>query len=175
MIRVVKKMTKRRPSIQITSSARNGQELEAPISSMYQSLHADVAALLEPEGLYFTFHQEDDDHCEKNYDTSVMGKFKCLNTSCPFKGWSSKHIPITIRLYAGQRYNARVYHQRCKGCSYPSHPTLDNSYAERIAYRIREWLGIQQDRPPYGGRTELPHNQDLCEGCRAGHCLLVNQ
>lgn len=140
-------------------------------SSMYPKLHDDVSRLLEEDDLYFHFHEVDDDKGPiKNYDTTVMGRFLCRNRKCASNGWSSKKIAITIRMYPGDKYNARVYHQRCKSCNYLSRPLLDDSYADRVAYRIKKWNGIRLDIPFYSGESKGPHNRHLCEGCKAGRC-----
>lgn len=54
--------------------------------------------------------------CLKEHDTSIMGKFACINMSCTFKSWISKQIAITVQQYPGRRYNARDYSQRCEAC-----------------------------------------------------------
>ncbi|EAW08789.1 3CxxC-type zinc finger protein [Aspergillus clavatus NRRL 1] len=139
--------------------------------SMHPSLHDDVARLLATENLSFSFHTVDDDRdCTEDYDTNIMGRFICRNRACSSKGWGSKKIAITIRMYPGEKYNARVYHQRCKDCNWLSRPILDASYADRVAYRIKKWQGIQMETPYFSGESKGPHNRDLCEGCRHGHC-----
>lgn len=140
--------------------------------SLYPALHADVSRLLQEEDLLFKFHSNDlDESYIHEYDTFVMGQFACRNRGCGAKGWASKKVAITVRMYQGQRYNARVYHQRCKRCKSLSRPKLDNSYAERVSYRIMKWSGIQLDAPFYSRKQgEKPHQSDLCEGCKAGHC-----
>ena len=139
--------------------------------SMYPALHDDVSLLLEEDDLHFDFHENDDpESCNKEYDTNIMGRFICRHHACGSSGWASKKIAITIRMYPGAQYNARVYHQRCKGCNSLSKPCLDNSYAERVAYRIKKWCGIEIDRPNYSGQSNGPHQRSLCEGCKDGHC-----
>lgn len=139
--------------------------------SMYRSLHHDVSRLLEEDDLHFSFHRADEAaNCSNEYDTNIMGRFICRNPACDSGGWSSKKIAITIRMYHSAEYNARVYHQRCKSCNRLSRPILNESYADRVAYRIKKWNGIQLDRPYYSGQSKGPHNSNLCEGCRAGHC-----
>ena len=139
--------------------------------SMYPSLHNDVSDLLREHDLYFQFHFKDDGRsCIKDYDTNIMGRFACGNPACAARGWSSKQIAITIRMYSNNRYNARVYHQRCKSCGTSSQPYLNSSYAERVAYRIQKWCGVQTEAPPFSGRSDGPHRSDLCEGCKQGHC-----
>ena len=142
--------------------------------SMYPALHDSVCRLLEEDNLSFTFFAIDEDKGSiEDYDTNIMGRFKCLNIVCPKTGWASKLIAITIRMYSKQQYNARVYHQRCKGCGSLSQPFPDDSYAKRIAYRLKKWSGIEVDQPSYTVRgSERPHESALCEGCKHGHCKL---
>ncbi|KAH7129378.1 zinc-binding domain-containing protein, partial [Dactylonectria estremocensis] len=140
--------------------------------SMYPKLHTNVSRLLKEDGLQFEFHGIDDDKtCIEKYDTNVMGRFTCNNHKCSSNGWPSMKIAITIRMYPGNRYNARVYSQRCRACNTPSRPFLDKkSYADRVAYRIKKWNGVDVDPPHYSGDPRGDHEKDLCEGCRAGHC-----
>lgn len=139
--------------------------------SMYPSLHDNLCRLLKTENHPFAFHNVDEDiDCVRSYDTNIMGRFRCSNRNCQTKGWSSKKIAITIRMYSGQRYNARVYHQRCRACQALSRPVLDDSYADRVAYRLLKWCGVEQEIPEFAGESKGPHQQELCEGCKAGHC-----
>ena len=138
---------------------------------MYQNLHDDVSRLLEEDDLHFDFHGNDrTETCSKEYDTNIMGRFICRNSACGSKGWSSKKIAITIRMYPGAQYSARVYSQRYQECSILGEPRLDDSYAERVAYRLKKWCGIEMDWPIYLGRSRGPHQSNLCEGCKNGHC-----
>jgi hypothetical protein len=141
----------------------------------FPSLHDDVSALLEEADLYFGFREEDDPAgCLHEYDTNIMGRFVCRNGGCKSDGWSSKKIAITIRMYPGAEYNARVYKQRCRSCNALGDLLLDRdggSYADRVSYRIKKWCGVDMPQPQYlGGQTKGPHQDDLCEGCKAGHC-----
>ena len=137
---------------------------------MRPSLHKDVLRLLHPCNLSFDFYEVDDSAgVRREYDTCIMGKFTCTGVSCS-KSWTSKQIAITIRQYPNQRYNARVYYQRCEACDSLSRPGIDESYAERISYRLAKWSGIALDEPAYSGRSERPHQTRLCEGCRYGRC-----
>src|SRR5690242_19441633 len=109
--------------------------------SMYPALQDSVSHLLEEDDLSFTFFAIDKDKGSiEEYDTNIKGRFKCCNKACPQAGWASKLIAITIRMYPEQQYNARVYHQRCKSCQSLSQPFPDDSYAERIAYRLKKWI-----------------------------------
>ncbi|KAH7353598.1 zinc-binding domain-containing protein [Plectosphaerella cucumerina] len=139
--------------------------------SMFPALHHTVDALLAEDGLSFSFHNDDTDlGVSKDWDTNIMGRFRCQNPKCS-SGWSSKKIAITIRMYPDHRYNARVYHQRCNDCNTTCRPHVDDSYADRVAYRLKVWLGISMTPPPHGNeKSKAPHRRDLCEGCKAGHC-----
>lgn len=141
--------------------------------SMYPDLDADVSYFLADSGLSLDFHDIDNKNSTEEYDTNIMGRFDCHNSTCPSTGWSSKKIAITIRLYrykSGTKYNARVYHQRCQNCRSLSRPVLDDSYAERVVYRLKKWHGIKTETIVYSGASNGPHNSRLCEGCKDGHC-----
>ena len=138
---------------------------------MFPELHAEVSTRLEEDGLSFDFHTADTArNSTEVYDTNIMGDFVCSNDDCASNGWSSKKIAITIRMYPGKQYNARVYYQRCRSCRQLSKPTLDTSYAERVAYRLKKWSGLQLDIPYYSNESKGPHQSWLCEGCKNGHC-----
>ncbi|KID82519.1 hypothetical protein MGU_10160 [Metarhizium guizhouense ARSEF 977] len=140
--------------------------------SLFPEHHGSVEDLLQEEGLDFDFHHTDREYGHiKEYDTNVMGRFACPNANCTQGGWSSKKIAVWIRLYSGSRYNARVYNQRCRSCNSLSRPTLDDSYAERIAYRLKRWSNIEVEPPHYSGGSGKPHESGLCEGCKNGHCV----
>jgi hypothetical protein len=131
-----------------------------------------VAELLEEVDLDFSFQPTDRETGHtKDFDSHIMGRFKCSNPKCKKKGWSSKQIAIWIRLYSGSTYNARVFHQRCKSCTWLSSPDLDaESYAERIAYRLKKWANVPVAAPPRREKKGPPHRSELCEGCKNGHC-----
>lgn len=81
-----------------------------------------------------------------------------------------------IRMYPQAQYNARVYHQRCKDCTTLGRLVLDGDcYAERVTYWLKKWNGIAVQPPPNSGQSRGPHNRELCEGCRAGHCTNSNE
>jgi hypothetical protein len=104
-----------------------------------------------------------------------MGRFKCHNPACSTNKWVSGHVAITIRMYPENEYNARVYHQRCQRCNFVSKPTLDYTYADRVTYRLKKWSGLQLEKPVFTDKKTPPHKSDLCEGCKAGHCLKASQ
>ncbi|KAE8151572.1 zinc-binding domain-containing protein [Aspergillus avenaceus] len=165
---------KRQPNFKLAMPSKRSRSLKPEHRwSLYPSLHEDVSELLENDELYFDFHPLDNDNKSiRDYDTNIMGSFTCRNGSCPSTGWTSKKVAITIRMYPGEDYNARVYHQRCKRCNWISRPTLDQSYAERVAYRLKKWNGAPMTRQQYHGfkKSDGPYNSRLCEGCKAGHC-----
>jgi len=141
-----------------------------PQWSMYPGLHEDVLVLLAEAGLHFDFHEADDERCIKAYDTNIMGLFTCRNDRCRTNAWTSKRIAIHIRMYRGRKYNARVYNQRCRECNQIGKPRLTDSYAERVAYRLKKWSGLEVETPKFAGKSKAPHRSELCEGCKAGHC-----
>lgn len=152
-----------------------GGRRPAALWSLHPTFHDDVARLLDEEGLRLEFLDVDDVKSNiEERDTNIMGRFQCRNRGCRSNGWSSKKIAITIRMYPGQQYNARVYHQRCKNCNTVGRPVLDGSYAERVSYWIKKWNGVEVQRPATSGQSRGPHDSDLCEGCRAGHCSGLN-
>jgi len=81
-------------------------------------------------------------------------------------------VAIFIRGYPGNGYNALVFLQRCESCNRLGKLSLDNnSYVERIVYRLKKWAGVTVAQPDYrsaDGRG--PHRSDLGEGCKAGYC-----
>lgn len=98
--------------------------------SMHLYLHDDVSRVLVADGLLFEFHQANVfENCIKSYDTNITGRFVCSNRACEVKRWSSKKIAIPIRLYRDERYNAVVWHQRCRNCKSLGQPILDSTYA----------------------------------------------
>lgn len=147
------------------------QQISAQQWSMYPGLHESITELLEDDGLIFIFHETDEDKGRvQEYDTNVMGRFLCRNRACATNRWSSKKVAVTIRMYTGNEYNVRVYHQQCRNCRSFSTPLLDGSYAERVAYRLRRWSGVDLIPPPYFESTGPPHESRLCAGCQNGHC-----
>ncbi|KAI9373340.1 zinc-binding domain-containing protein, partial [Aspergillus egyptiacus] len=144
--------------------SRKRKAKKAP--SMYPILHDTITALLEQSNPYlkFTFHPTDDDaSATHKYNTNITGHFTCHNPHCPNPGWASKVIAVTIRMYPGNRYNARVYHQRCKTCQGVFRPKVDGeTYAERIFYRLQKWCGVEVEKVDYrGARGKKPHQRGL--------------
>jgi hypothetical protein len=126
---------------------------------MYPSLHNEVSDLLRTSYLSFAFHDKDSSSGSiDDYDTNIMGHFTCRNPSC-HAVWASKK-----------------YYQACKRCGTTSQPILDEeSYVERVAYRLKKWAGVQMEIPPFKGVSKGPHLDELCEGCKDGHCSALYQ
>ncbi|KAK4107689.1 hypothetical protein N656DRAFT_683079, partial [Canariomyces notabilis] len=106
-----------------------------------------------------------------DYSTNVRGRFRCANTACRQAGWGSGRVAILIRHYPRNGYNAVVFNQRCKSCERLGVLTLDEqSYVDRVAYRLKKWAGVKVERPPYAPHRGPEHEEELCEGCKRGVC-----
>jgi hypothetical protein len=140
--------------------------------TMWPECHDQLMAELENVDLRYQFQPRDRQNFTRFYETYIMGKFECETTNCSSKGWSSKKVFIVIRQYPSNKYNAKVYTQRCLGCKKRGRITIDTgSYVDRVAYRLKKWNGIESDTMHISfQRTNGPHVQELCEGCRAGRC-----
>lgn len=141
--------------------------------SIHPDLHDDVKYRLEEVNLSSEFYEIDDPVGSlEERDTHITGRFKCHNKSCKVKGWSSNMVAVTIRYYEGDRYNARVYHQRYVRCRTVEKPFLDESYSDRVVHWIKRWRGLKVDLSPPSRASKGPHREDLCEGCRNGRCAI---
>jgi hypothetical protein len=110
-------------------------------------------------------------YCEKEYSTHVMGKFTCTNHGCAKGSWTSKKAAIQIRGYSRNGYNAVVFGQRCADCNRFGNLDVDeDSYVERVVYRLRKWAGLSVEKQQYSGKKGPPHRRELCEGCKRGCC-----
>lgn len=141
---------------------------------MYPSLHEDVLNILSDAIVPAPWFSEDGNEHDATdeYPTNIMGRFSCYNRRCSKKVWGSKKVAIVIRRYPDNGYNAVVYKQRCKECNKLGVLRLDeNSYIERVAYRLKKWAGVPMERPDYTPRQLGPeHESHLCEGCKQGYC-----
>ena len=139
---------------------------------MFPALHEDVRLAVSDgiPSVWFNTNEEDNDW-DTDYDTHIMGKFRCSNKKCLSHGWSSKKIAIWIRGYANGGYNAVVFNQRCNSCDELGRMTINKeTYVDRISYRLRKWAGLPVERREFTGERGLPHDCEHCEGCRLGHC-----
>jgi len=144
---------------------------ETRTSFVFPSLHEDVVKAVSETIDSTWFCENNDDEEVDEYSTHVMGKFRCMNRACSAGGWGSKKVAIVIRGYAENGYNAEVFNQRCKSCNQLGTFTLDqNSYVDRVAYRIQKWAGVPVKKQFFGGNTSLPHEEEFCEGCKRGFC-----
>ena len=143
---------------------------------MFPEHHEDVAKATSPLITCNWIQKKVSDRsAHREYTTYVMGKFRCMNTTCAKKGWSSKMIAITIRGYAKNGYNAVIFNQRCKICHQLGTLFMDKtSYVDRVAYRLHRWAGVQVEQPYYASKKGLPHKRELCEGCKRGVCRQTN-
>jgi len=143
---------------------------------MFPSLHQNVEEAVSDEIASAWFQGKNSDRDSNNeYSTHVMGKFKCDNNACSTVGWGSKKVAILIRGYPRNGYNAVVYNQHCESCNELGTFTLDEeSYVDRVAYRLKKWAGIPMEQRYYASKAGLPHKRNLCEGCKRGVCRQTN-
>jgi hypothetical protein len=146
-------------------------------TAMFPNLHQDVENALSDESIvpaWWFNHTGGDTDAIKRYSTNIMGRFECRNKGCSKGGWGSKVIAIEIRRYQRNGYNAVVFKQRCRACKKLGAMRLDeNSYLERVTYRIKKWAGVEMDTPEYNREKRgPPHESTLCEGCKRGRCPL---
>lgn len=140
--------------------------------SMKPNFHEEVVEAVGHCSTTFEFnHNDTDNGATRTWDTRIMGNFTCPNQSCTSQGWGSKIIPITIRLYPRNKYNARVWHQRCRKCNTLGVPSVRESYVERVSVRLKVWSGVRFERTHQMKKKKgPPHEKSLCEGCKAGRC-----
>ncbi|KAH8798600.1 zinc-binding domain-containing protein [Xylogone sp. PMI_703] len=141
-------------------------------SFMFPLLHQDVSNAVSNEiGSVWFNNKGGNEDCNNKYSTNVMGKFRCNNDRCSNHGWGSKKVSILIRGYPENGYNALVFNQCCKSCNKLGTLTLDeNSYIDRVTYRLKKWAGVWMEEQHYAGKVGLPHKRELCEGCKQGYC-----
>lgn len=165
--------TQDQPSItRMAKKPRPAPKEETRPFFMFPSRHKDVAAAVS-HSMTCTWVRKrvSDQEALREYETHVMGNFKCPNTACSPNGWSSKKVAIKIRGYGGNGYNAVVFNQRCKNCNQLGILYLDKeSYIDRVAYRIQKWAGVPVEQPVYAQKQTLPHKRELCEGCKRRVC-----
>lgn len=138
--------------------------------SLYPSLHDSVQGMLgKSKKFKFNFNDEDTDLDCKIGETRVVGTFRCENPKCKHE-WTSGKISTVVRSYPKRLYNAKVFHQRCKRCNKPIKPSLDDTYADRVAYRLKVLNDLPVERREFVGDTDSIHDSRRCEGCRAGYC-----
>jgi len=74
-------------------------------------------------------------------------------------------------------YDAVVFKQRCRTCQHLGTMRInENSYIERVAYRLKKWAGVPMETPEYNAvERGPPHESSLCEGCKAGCCPMLER
>ena len=145
-------------------------------SSMFPVLHQNVVNALSGAipSVWFKRNNTDQGSSDQ-YSTFVMGRFQCDNAGCAKDGWSSKKVAILIRRFPRNGYNAVVFGQRCQSCHRLGSLTLDeNSYVDRVTYRLQKWAGVVTEKQDYFKKEGPPHRSDLCEGCKRGYCQQKN-
>ena len=148
---------------------------ETRTSFTFPELHQRICEAVAPRITSMWFNNNTDAYFEDEYTTCVMGKFICNNNRCRKKGWSSKLVAIWIRRYPRSGYNAIVYNQHCKSCDRLGIFRLnEESYVDRIAYRLKRWAGVAVEKPPFREKTRVPHKSDLCEGCKVRNCPWID-
>ncbi|KAI6080221.1 zinc-binding domain-containing protein [Hypoxylon rubiginosum] len=148
---------------------------KAKISYMFSSLHHDVSKAVSGDISKPWFNKQSNRTYNNEYPSHVMAKFKCDNSGCSNR-WSSKKVAILIRGFSGNGYNAVVFNQRCQSCNKLGTLTLDEtSYVERVAHRLKKWAGVRVEKQHYVARKGPPHKEELCEGCKSGHCQVRKQ
>ncbi len=154
------------------AKSKSKSKSQTTSSFAFPSLHKRVVDAISGEIGSLWFNKNGDSASSMNeYQTHVMGKFKCSNKSCSKNGWSSKKVAIQIRGYRGNGYHAEVFNQRCKSCDELGLFTLDeDSYVERVTYRLKKWAGVRMETSYRGGGSGPPHERRFCEGCKRGVC-----
>ncbi|KAI1664631.1 zf-3CxxC domain containing protein [Pyrenophora tritici-repentis] len=135
----------------------------AKTSYMFPSLHQDVVSAVSNEIASPHFHMNDSDSgVRSTHSTHVMGTFVCNNRTCSNSGWASKKVAILIRGYPKNEYNAVVFNQRCRSCNKLGTLKMDEeSYVDRVAYRLKKWAGVQLETRSSGPKKGLPHESKL--------------
>ncbi|RYN41688.1 hypothetical protein AA0114_g10647 [Alternaria tenuissima] len=138
----------------------------------FPELHQRIAEAVAPAITSTWFNHNTEAPFEHEYGTNIVGTFKCVNNRCKKKGWSSGVVATWIYGYSRNGYNAIVYNQRCKACDCLGSLKMDEeTYVERVAYRLKKWAGVKMERPFFGHKIlHGPHDSERCEGCKVGHC-----
>lgn len=138
---------------------------------MFPTLHQRVLDAISDKTVSAWFNEKSTNKSKNEYSTNVMGNFKCSNDDCSKGSWGSKKVAILIRSYPGNGYNSVVFNQRCQSCNQLGTLTLhDNSYVERVAYRLKRWVGVPIEEQHYDQKVGPPHKSELCEGYKQGYC-----
>jgi hypothetical protein len=140
---------------------------------MRPNLHNSIIERVEPLHLRF-YRIEDTTQPIDSSDTNILGHFRCKHRACSGTYWSSGAVATNIRLYRKDRYNARIFHQRCQKCESLCRPEIDEeTYVDRVVYRLKKWHDMEVEAPDFTKKDDdKPHLSHLCEGCKAGHCKI---
>lgn len=133
---------------------------ETRTSFTFPELHDRVAEAVSPDIKGIWFNNGGTGRKSINeYSTNVMGRFGCVNNACSQKGWGSKEVAIQIWGYRRNGYKAVVYNQRCKQLGV--FDLDEDSYVERVAYRVKQWAGVHPGHQHYDKKQGPPHESDL--------------
>jgi hypothetical protein len=164
-------MAKKKSKAPSTAPATATAKKKPTISYTFKWLNQDVADAVADDISSVRFNKKGENPTHE-YQTHVMGGFTCDNDLCGARGWFSKKVSIVIKGYPDNGYYAVVFNQRCKSCQQLGTLNLHKeSYIERVAYRLRKWAGVEVEAPTQPGPRGLPHEDKLCEGCKAGYCM----
>jgi hypothetical protein len=163
------------------SEKPTGNTKETPFET-FPNLHRRVRDALakEPDAHVWKFNYDHDrtaGRIRNIKDTHIMGHFVCQNTACQNHGWGSNKIGICIREFSKYRYDALVFKQRCKSCNSIGLMRINKqSYVDRVTYRLKKWSGIEMEKREHlEDKVGPPHERELCEGCKAGHCMAAHE
>lgn len=143
----------------------------SPVSFKFQRLHARIFADIRQDIPNLWHNHRGTGRWIEGHSTHVMGTFRCVTKRWRNRRWTSGHVAIHIRGYENNGYDAVVFNQRCDNCKQLGIFTLDDdTYVQRIVYRVKKWAGLDPGHAPYDDKHGPPHRKDLCEGCKAGYC-----
>ncbi|KAK6513470.1 hypothetical protein TWF281_005093 [Arthrobotrys megalospora] len=146
-----------------------GEGIEPKPWYLFENYHEKVSEKVENVAFVSTIEDGN-----RKAETNLVGKCKCIAPECG-AAWSTGTIATVIREYRRDDgklgYSAQVFNQRCKGCKQMGYMRLDvDVYVERVVRRLQIWKG--EFKPTkWNRRKMLPHDEELCEGCKDGHCL----
>ncbi|KAF5693324.1 hypothetical protein FGLOB1_14417 [Fusarium globosum] len=46
----------------------------------------------------------------------------------------------------------------------------EETYVDRVTYRIKKWNGVEVEWPEYSGKSKAPHEEEYCGGGKARYC-----
>lgn len=135
--------------------------------SMRPDLNSEVIGTIDGKMKSIKFNNEDSDSECRELEVNLVGTFVCPNCR---RSWKSGIVFTVVRLYFNNTYNAKVYGQRCKRCENASLPKLDETYAQRVSYKLETMYGIPHPKVEYRSKPMKPHDKHRCQGCKINRC-----